>query len=130
MGGVTVPLAGMIEPMTASIQFSSVTDAAVELGSNEWHDIAAYVADQYFDPVNRQEDIEQVRFEMSIRPIETNLGTIATASAADASGSYSVSNYTVYKEGEKVVDIDQFNQRHEVGGVDCGAAVRKAIGLM
>lgn len=129
MGDVTIPLAGMIEAMVANIQFTSVTDAAIELGSNEWHDVALYVAEQYFDSVNRKEEIEQTRFEMSIRPTETNLGTIATASAADASGAYSVCKYTVYKAGKKVVDLDQFSQIHDVNGVDCAADVRKAIGM-
>lgn len=129
MGDATIPLAGMIEAMTVNIDFTSVTDAAVELGTNEWHDVAVYVANQYFDSVNRTEELEQTRFEMSIRPIETNHGTIATASAADASGSYSVCKYTVYKAGQKVVDIDQFNQVHMVNGKDCAADVRKAIGL-
>ncbi|MDE7243589.1 MAG: phage major tail tube protein [Oscillospiraceae bacterium] len=130
MGDATIPLASMIEAMTVNINFTSVTDAIVKLGSNRWHDVAVYVADQYFDSVSRTEEIEQVRFEMSIRPIETNHGTIATASAADASGVYSVCKYTVYKNGEKVVDIDQFNQIHEIDGEDCAANVRKAIGLM
>ncbi|WP_298029685.1 phage major tail tube protein [uncultured Dysosmobacter sp.] len=129
MGDVTIPLAGMIEAMLANIQFSSVTDAVVELGSNEWHDVSLYVAEQYFDSVNRREEIEQTRFEMSIRPTETNLGTIGTASAADASGAYSVCKYTVYKAGKKVIDLDQFNQVHDVNGKDCAADVRKAIGL-
>ena len=130
MGDATIPLAGMIEAMTVQIEFTSVTDAAVELGSNEWHDVAVYVADQYFDSVNRTEEIEPTRFEMSIRPTETSQGTIATASAADASGTYSVCKYAVYKAGAKVVDIDQFNQVHMVNGVDCAADVRKALGMM
>ncbi len=130
MGDATIPLSGMIEAMTINIQFSSVTDAAVELGSNEWHDISVYVADQYFDSVDRREEIEQTRFEMSIRPTETNAGTISTASAADTSGTYSVCKYRVYKNGKVVVDIDQFGQIHNVNGVDCAAKVRKAIGMM
>lgn len=130
MGDVTIPLSSMIEAMTFHIQFSSVTDAIVQLGTNEWHDVALYAADQYFDSVTRREELEQNRFELSIRVTETGAGTIATASAADASGVYSVCRYTVYKNGEKVIDIDQFNQIHEVNGVDCAAAVRKAIGLM
>ena len=116
MGDATIPLAGMIEAMTVQIAFTSVTDAAV--------------ADQYFDSVNRTEEIEPTRFEMSIRPTETSHGTIATASAADASGTYSVCKYAVYKAGAKVVDIDQFNQVHMVNGVDCAADVRKALGMM
>lgn len=130
MGDVIIPLAGMIESMIVNIQFTSVTDAIVELGSNEWHDISLYLADQYFDSVNRREEIEAERFDMSIRPTETNMGTIATASAVDASGSYSACKYTVYKAGKKVVDLDQFNQVHEVNGIDCAADVRKALGLM
>lgn len=130
MGDVDIPLAGMIEAMIANFQFSSVTDAAVELGSNEWHDLAIYVADQYFDSVDRKEEIEGQRFEMSIRPTETNMGTLATASAADASGSYSVCKYAVFKNGKKVVDLDQFGHVHEVNGKDCAANVRKALGLM
>lgn len=130
MGDVNVPMASMIEPMTLNIQFSSVTDASVKLGTNEWHDVSLYAADQYFDPVNRKEEIEQNRFEMSIRPTETSAGDIATASAANASGTYSVCKYTVYKDGDKVTDIDQFGQIHEVNHVDCAANVRKALGMM
>ena len=130
MGTVNIPLAGMIDAKTLNIQFSSVTDAIVQLGTNEWHDVALYVAEQYFDSVTRTEEIEQTRFEMSIRPTETNMGDIATASAANASGTYSVCKYTVYKAGNKVVDIDQFGQVHDVNGVDCNANVRKALGMM
>ena len=129
MGDVTIPLAAMIEAMTFNIQFSSVTDAAVQLGTNEWHDVALYAADQYFDSVSRKEEIEQNRFELSIRPTETSAGTIATASAADASGVYSVCKYAVHKNGRKVIDIDQFSQQHEVNGVDNAAPVRKAMGM-
>lgn len=130
MGEVTIPLAGMIDPMTVSIDFSSVTDAIVQLGTNEWHDVALYVANQYFDSENRTEELERVRFEMSIRPTEINQGTIQTASAADASGTYSVCRYAVYKSGQKVIEIDQFNQIHEVNGVDNAAKVRQALGMM
>lgn len=130
MGDVDIPLAGMIEAMIVNFQFTSVTDAVVELGSNEWHDIAIYVADQYFNSVDRKEEIEGQRFELSIRPTETNMGTLATASAADASGSYSVCKYAVFKDRKKVVDLDQFGHVHEVNSKDCAADVRKALGLM
>jgi hypothetical protein len=130
MGGVEIPLSGMIEPMSIEIDFLSCTDAIIELGSNEWHDIALYEAFQFFDGVTRTEELSADRFELSIRPTETNLGTIATASAADASGTYSVCKYQVYKDGEKVIDIDQFNTIHDVGGVDNAAKLRSALGMM
>ncbi len=130
MGDVTIPLAGMIEPLVVSIDFTSVTDAIVNLATNQWHDVAVYVANQYFRTEARIEEMESTRFEMSIRPIEINHGTIATASSADASGTFSVCRYAVFKNNNKVVDIDQFNQIHVVNGVDNAAAVREAIGMM
>ena len=42
MGDVTIPLASMIEAMTINIEFSSVADAIVQLGTNEWHDVAPH----------------------------------------------------------------------------------------
>jgi len=130
MGDVTIPLSSMIEAMTVTINFSSVSDAIIQLGTNEWHDVVLYDADQYFDSVTRTEELEQNRFEMSIRVTELNQGTIQTASAADASGTYSVCKYTVYKDGVKVIDIDQFNQVHEVNGVDNAAKIRKALAMI
>ena len=129
MGDFTVPLSGMIEAMQVKFEFSSVADAAVELGSNEWHDVAVYVADQYFDSARRSEEQEQLRFEMTIRPMEVDHGSIAAASAADASGTYAVCRYTVYKKGVKVVDIDPLNQVHMVNGKDCAADIRKLLGM-
>ena len=70
MGDVTIPLASMIEAMTINIEFSSVADAIVQLGTNEWHDVALYLADQYFDGVTRKEELEPIRFELSIRPTD------------------------------------------------------------
>lgn len=130
MGDLTVPLAGMIEPLIVNIDFTSVTDAAVELGTNEWHDVAVYAANQYFDSNNHTEEMEQTRFEMTIRPTEINHGTVSTASPIDASGAYTVCKYAVFKAGKKVVEIDQLNHIHMVNGKDNAAAVREAIGMM
>lgn len=130
MGGIDVPLGGMIDPMSVEIDFTSITDAVMELGGEGWHDVALYDAFQYFNKETGMEEIESDRIEMSIRAVETNLGTVATATAADASGKYSCRKYKVYKEGEVVLDIDQLNTKHVVNGVDNAEPIRKALGMM
>lgn len=130
MGSMEVPLGGMIDPMSASIDFSSCTDAILKLGDNQWHTVALYDAFQYFDQLTGQEDLEANRFEMSIRATKVAMGTIATASAADASGEYSVRKYAVYKAGSKVVDIDQLAGKFLVNGTDCAQPIRQALGMM
>ncbi len=130
MGEMEVPLAGMIEAMIATINFSSVTDAATQLGDNQWHNVALYDAFQYFNRKLGAEELEANRMEMAIRATETDLGTVATATEADASGAYSVRKFKVYKNNKVVLDIDQLAGKHEVNGVDCAAAIRKALGMM
>ena len=87
-GGALIGVAKVTMPpfRNKHLEFPSVADAIVQLGTNEWHDVALYLADQYFDGVTRKEELEPIRFELSIRPTEINQGTIQTASAADASG--------------------------------------------
>lgn len=130
MGGIEVPLAGMIDPMNVDIDFSSITDAIMELGDNHWHDVAIYDAFQYFDDEDGDEALAQNRIEMSIRATRTNLGTVATATPADASGTYSCRKIKIIKDGEVVLDIDQLANRHVVNGVDNAAAIRRALGMM
>lgn len=130
MGGLDIPMAGMIDPMSVDIDFNSVTEAAMALGDGQWHNVALYEAFQYFNSESGMEELETDRIEMSIRCTKTNLGTVATASAADASGTYSCRKLKVYKAGKVVMDIDQLNTKHVVNGVDAAAPLREALGMM
>ncbi len=129
-GEMEVPMAGMLKAMKVEFDFSSVTDSVLKLGDNRWHNVALYEAFQYFDDELEDEYMEQDRIEMSIRAIDDNLGTIATASPADASGSYSCRRIKIYKDGKKVLDVDPLHTKHEVNGVDCNEKLREALGMM
>lgn len=65
-----------------------------------------------------------------IRPKSINHGDIATASPANVSGEYSVRYYAVFRNGVKIIEIDPLNHICMIDGVDNGAKIRKAIGLM
>lgn len=128
MGTAEIPLAGMIDAMTVNMEFSSY-DAMIELGTNEWHDVALYQAEQYFDGVNRTEELRELRFELSIRPLSNGMGDVQAFTAHNNKGSFSVCKYAVYSDDEEIIYIDQFACIHRVNGVDNAAKVRKAIGM-
>ncbi len=130
MGGMEIPLTGMIDPMNVEIDFTSVTDGVMKLGDGKWHDVALYDAFQYFNNETGEEELEADRIEMSIRAVRTNLGTVATASPADASGGYSCRKLKVYKNNAVIMDLDQLAGKHLVNGVDCAAKLREALGMM
>ncbi len=65
---------------------------------------------------------------MKVMPKKFSPGKLAAASAADASGEYAVSSYTLYLDGQKVIEIDPLNFIYTINGTDYLADVRKALG--
>lgn len=127
-GNVEAVLIGMVEAMTLTLNFRSVTDAAVSLMSPQRHNIDLRVAEQYWDTTAVAKEVQADKYVMVVVPKNTSPGTVAPASAADTSGEYSVYYYAGYKAGKTLWEIDPFNQVCNVGGVDYLADVRKALG--
>lgn len=127
-GNVEAILSGMVEAMTTTFNFRSVTDAATKLMRPEKHQLDLRVAEQYWDTVNVKKEIQADKYVMVALPKSTKPGTIAPASTADTSGEYSVYRYEAYKDGKTLWKIDPFNYICEVDGVDYMAPIRKALG--
>lgn len=127
-GTVETPLAGMIDAMTLKISFLSVTDAAVTLASPKKHQLELRVAEQYWNTSTVDKEISADKYALTVVPKKVAPGTIAPASASDASGEYSVYYYAAYKDGDTLWEIDPFNQIFNVNGVDYWADIRKALG--
>lgn len=127
-GNVEAILIGMVEAMTLTLNFRSVTDAATQLLRPEKHMIDLRVAEQVWDTVGVNKEVQADKYVMVVLPKNTKPGTIAPASAADSSGEYSVYRYEAYKNGKTLWKIDPFNYICEIDGVDYMADVRKALG--
>lgn len=127
-GTVETPLAGMLDAMTLTLNFRSVTDAAVSLASPKKHNIDLRAVGQHWDTNAVDKKMWVDKYVMTIFPKKFAPGTIAPASASDASGEYSVYYFAAYKDGERLIEIDPFNQICFINGVDYLADVRKALG--
>lgn len=127
-GNVEAVLIGMVEAMTLGLNFRSVTDAATKIMAPIKHHLELRVAEQVWDTVGVKKEIQADKYVMVAIPKSTKPGTIAPASAADASGEYSVYYYAAYKDGKTLWEIDPFNYICVIDGVDYMADVRKALG--
>ena len=127
-GNVDAVLAGMVEAMSLTLNFRSATDAAVSLAAPTKHNIDLRVAEQYWNTTGVAKEVQADKYVMVVIPKNTTPGSVAPASAADASGEYSVYYYAAYKDGKKLWEIDPYNQICEIDGVDYLAPVRKALG--
>ncbi len=127
-GNVEAVLTGMVDAMSLTLNFRSATDAAVKLMSPKRHNIDLRVAEQNWDTAKVQKTISADKYVMVVIPKNTQPGSVAPASAADASGEYSVYYYAGYKDGKKLWEIDPWNYICNIGGVDYMKDVRKALG--
>jgi len=127
-GNIEAVFAGMVEAMSTTLNFLSVTDAAVKLMSPTKHQLDFRVAEQYWDNVNAEKGIWADKYVLIAKPKKTSVGEIAPASAANASGEYTVYYYAAYKDGEQLWEIDPYAMRCVVDGVDYFESARKALG--
>lgn len=127
-GNVDAVLTGMVDAMKLSLNFRSATDAAVSLMAPKRHNIDLRVAEQNWDTSAIAKTISADKYVMVVIPVTTKPGSVAPASAADASGEYSVYYYAGYRDGKKLWEIDPWNYICNINGVDYMKDVRKALG--
>lgn len=127
-GTIDAVLIGMVDAMTLTLNFRSVTDAATRLMAPKKHQIELHVAEQYWDTLAVNHEVWADKYVLTAVPKSTSPGTVAPASMTDTSGEYAVYRYAGYKDGKTLWEIDPFNQICMIDGVDYLAPVRKALG--
>lgn len=128
MGNMDVPLYGMVDAMTTTINFLTTTDSAVRLMAPKKHQLDMRVAEEYWETEQAEVGLWGDKFVMIVRPKSIDPGTVAPMSAADTSGEFAVYYYAAYRNGTQLWEIDKRNMKCVIDGVDHMADVRKALG--
>lgn len=128
MGNMEVPLYGMVDAMTTTINFLTATEEAVRLCTPEKHQIEMRVAEEYWNVEQAEVGLWADKYVMVLRPKTTDPGTVAPMAAADASGEYAVYYFAGYRDGKQLWEIDKRSMKCVINGVDYMAPVRKALG--
>ena len=127
-GSIEAPIIGMVNAMTVTLNFRSVTDSATKLAAPVKHTLDLRVAEQYWETVAVEKQIHADRFVMVVVPKNTSVGQISPATMASVSGEYAVYRYEAYDDGTELWCIDPFNYICRINGVDYMEPVRKALG--
>ncbi len=127
-GNIETLVMGQIDAMTMTLNFRTSCPAALKLSEPRSHQIDLRPVQQFEDTVTGVMGLEGIKHVMTIVPKSTKWGTVSPASPTDGSGEYAVRQWTVYMDGEKVQEIDQFNSIFMINGVDYMADVRAALG--
>ena len=119
---------GHLEAMTLTLNFRTLVRDAIQLLEPRDHTIDLRVAQQDKDTVSGRTVITSLKHVFVCKPKKLNPGTVAPATAADASGEYAVTYWATFINGRRTLEIDILNFIYFVNGVDYLAEVRAALG--
>ena len=128
MGNMEVPLYGMVDAMSVTINWLTTTQDSVRLAAPKKHQLDMRVAEEYWEVEDADIGIWPEKYVMVVRPKSMDPGTVAPMAAADTSGEYAVYYFAAYRNGEQLWEIDKRYMRCVILGVDYMADVRKALG--
>lgn len=127
-GKIEAVVTGMVEAMTLTLNFRTVTNYAISLAEPRVHNIDLRAAQQERDTKSGAVKIVRVKHLLSVIPKKLNPGKLATATAAEVSGEYAVQSFATYIAGKKVLEIAPLDYIYYVNGTDYMAPVREALG--
>ena len=128
-GKIDAVIPGMMEAMTTSINFRSYTDDAINLSAPKMHSVDLRIAESVGDNITGEKDVIADKYVLDLMPKNTNLGSAAPATPGDVSGEYATHILKGYREGKQVLDIEPYNYKCVINGVDYLEKVRTALGL-
>lgn len=127
-GDIEAPVTGQVEAMEMTLNFRTPTAQALSLTEQRRHQIELRAAIQEEDPVDGTIQVRNIKHVLVVVPKSLSGGTIAPATEAGASGTYSVRYWAQFVDGTKMLEVDPFNFIYIINGKDYLEPVRKALG--
>ena len=128
MGEMEIPLYGMVNAMTLTINWLTPHGDAVRLMSPEKHQLDMRVAEEYWDVEQAEVGLWADKYVVIVRPKNASPGTVAPMGNADTSGEYAVYYFAAYRDGKQLWEVDKRSMKCVINGVDYMVPVRKALG--
>lgn len=125
-GKSDIPLVGMLESMTLTLNWRQLSDSVATLAAPKKHNLDLRYAGQ---GVEIDSGITTIpgQVMVSVIPKKTSLGKLAIGKM-DASTEFEVLAIQATVDGAMIYDIDKTSWKCEIGGTDFAADIRSALG--
>ncbi len=128
MGNIEVPIMGMLDNMTMTIKFRTMTETAAKLCEPKKHQLDLRIAEEWWENESAETGLWADKMVVICVPKATTLGVVTPVAMPDTSGEYVVYYYAAYRNGEQLWEIDKRNMKCIILGTDYMEPVRKALG--
>lgn len=127
-GNIEAVMAGHVDAMNLTLNFTTVSEETMRLTSPRLHQIDLRVAQQDEDQVSGTIGVKAYKHVFKVIPKTYNGGSVAPAQASSGSGEYAVRYWAIFVDGKKTTEIDPMNNICIIDGIDYCEPVRKALG--
>lgn len=128
-GEVDSPVLGHFASMTTTITWRTITEYAMSLAAQKSHEIEFRGSQQVYDAANGTYSSVPIRVAIRAIPKSTGLGSLEVGSTTDSESEFEVTYMKIYVNNVERIEIDKYNFKYVVDGVDYLASVRSDLGL-
>lgn len=129
MGNVEIPVAGMVDSMSLTINWLETNGDVARLLNSGKHQLELRVATEKWDNEQADIKIQADKYVVLVRAKSFSPGNLAPMGTADTTSEYACYYFAAFKDGKKLWEIDKRNQICEVNGVDDFKSIKDALGL-
>lgn len=128
-GEVETSVLGHTQAMSATINWTTVQDKAVNFLSNNPRTLTFRSSQQYYDSANGNLVTKPLKIVMKCLSKSMALGSLEPGVKTDSSSVVEVTYLKVELDGKQLCEIDKFNYICTIGDDDLLASVRADLGL-
>ena len=128
-GEVDSPILGHLSSMTATINWRTITEYATALTAPKSHAIDFRGSQQIYDAASGEYKTVPVRVSVRAVPKRTGLGSLEVGSTTDSESEFEVTYIKVFIDGKEAIEVDKYNFKFVVNGVDYLSSVRSDLGM-
>lgn len=128
-GEVDSPTIGNIGSMATTLTFRTIEKEALSLNAPKSHALDCRSSQQVYDAANGVYKTVPVRVSMRGIPKTTNLGSLEVGSVTDTEVELELVYLKIWIDNKERIEIDKYNYKYVVDGVDYLAPVRANLGF-
>ncbi|AHN84828.1 major tail tube protein [Vibrio phage Rostov 7] len=128
-GEVDSPILGHLSSMTATVTWRTITSYALSLTAPKSHSIDFRGSQQIYDAASGELKSKPVRVSVKATPKRTGLGSLEVGSTTDSESEFEVTYLKLWIDGIERAEIDKYNFKFVIDGVDYLASVRSDLGI-
>lgn len=128
-GEVESPTLGHFGAMGVTMTWRTITPEAMILARHKVHHLEARGSQQVYDAGDCEYKSQPVRIVMKVVPKNISLGSFEVSSTTDTENEFECLYLKVYLNNIEVAEIDKYNFKVNIAGVDPLESVRKDLGM-